>query len=111
MDWLEIVVAILSGLAACIPLVIKLVQYVEKAIKEKNWAVLLELVMSYMEQAEQKFEDGATRKEWVMAMIVNSAEQVNYNIDMEVVSELIDRLCDMSNVVNASTDEAEIANG
>ena len=109
MEWYEVVVAILSGLAACIPLVIKLVQYVEKAIKEKNWAVLLELVMSYMEQAEQKFEDGATKKEWVMAMIRNSADQVNYDIDMDVVSEMIDRLCDMSNVVNPPADEAQVA--
>ena len=82
----------------------------KKAIKEKNWAVLLELVMSYMEQAEQKFEDGATKKEWVMAMIRNSADQVNYDIDMDVVSEMIDRLCDMSNVVNPPVDEAQVAN-
>ena len=110
MDWVEIIIAILSGLAACIPLVIKLVQYVEKAIKEKNWSALLELIMSYMEEAEQKFEDGATRKEWVMAMIRNSAEQLNYDIDMQVVSDLIDRLCDMSNVVNPPADEASVAN-
>lgn len=104
MEWLELVVAILAGLATCIPLVIKLVQYVQKAVKEKNWAALLELVMSYMEEAEAKFQDGATRKEWVMAMIRNSAEQVNYDIDMNVVSELIDRLCDMSNIVNADAE-------
>ena len=107
MDWVEIIIAILSGLAACIPLVIKLVQYVEKAIKEKNWSALLELIMSYMEEAEQKFEDGATRKEWVMAMIVNSADQLNYDIDLDAVSAMIDRLCDMANVVNAAPQTEE----
>lgn len=104
MEWLELIVAILAGLATCIPLAVKLVQYVKQAVKEKNWGALLELVMSYMEEAEAKFQDGATRKEWVMAMILNSAGQVNYDIDMDVVSELIDRLCDMSNIINADAE-------
>ena len=59
-----------------------------------------------MEEAEKKFEDGATKKEWVMAMILNSAEAINYDIDMEVVSKLIDSLCDMSNKVNAPEEKA-----
>lgn len=107
MEWVDLIVAILAGLATCIPLVIKLVQYVQQAVKEKNWASLLELVMSYMEQAEEKFADGATRKEWVMAMVVNSADQLNYDIDLDAVSAMIDRLCDMSNVVNAAPQTEE----
>ena len=110
MDWVQIIKAILSGLAACIPLVIKLVQYVERPIKEKNWSPLLELIMSYMEEAEQKFGDGATRKEWVMAMTRNSGEHLNYDMDMQVLSDLIDRLWDMSNVVNPPVDVAQVAN-
>ena len=106
MAWMDYVSNILSGLAVCIPVVIALVKYVQKAIKEKNWSNLLELVMSYMEEAEKKFEDGATKKEWVMAMILNSAEAINYDIDMEVVSKLIDSLCDMSNKVNAPEEKA-----
>lgn len=106
MEWMDYVSNILSGLAVCIPVVIALVKYVQKAIKEKNWSNLLELVMSYMEEAEKKFEDGATKKEWVMAMILNSAEAINYDIDMEVVSKLIDNLCDMSNKVNAPEEKA-----
>ena len=31
----SLIVAVLSGLAACIPLVVKLVQYVQKAAQEK----------------------------------------------------------------------------
>ena len=106
MEWMDYVSNILSGLAVCIPVVIALVKYAKKAIKEKNWSNLLELVMSYMEEAEKKFEDGATKKEWVMAMILNSAEAINYDIDMEVVSKLIDSLCDMSNKVNAPEEKA-----
>ena len=59
---ISVIVAVLSGLATCIPLALKLVQYVKKATQEKNWAGLLDLVMELMEQAEKKFADGATRK-------------------------------------------------
>ena len=99
--WIKIIIAILSGITVAIPLVVKLVEYVQIAVKEKNWSQILELVMSYMETAESKFESGADNKEWVMAMIKASADTVNYDVDMDVISELIDRLCDMSNVVNA----------
>ena len=49
----QLIVAILTGLATCIPLAVKLVEYVKTATKEKNWANLLVLVMSLMEQAER----------------------------------------------------------
>lgn len=96
----QIVVAILTGLATCIPLVVKLVQYVQTAAKEKNWANLLGLVMSLMEEAEQKFDDGSTRKDWVMAMVKASANYINYPVDEDTLSKMIDSLCDMSKIVN-----------
>ena len=69
----SLIVALMTGLATCIPLAYKLVEYVKKATQEKNWAALLGLVVSLMEEAEQKFSDGATRKEWVMAMVQTSS--------------------------------------
>lgn len=100
MEWLDLVVSILAGLAAAIPLVIKLVEYVQKAIKEKNWNVILSMVMNYMQIAEEKFDNGAERKEWVLAMVTESAKTVNYDIDMTVISNLIDSLCSMSKQIN-----------
>ena len=105
MEYLDVILSIVAGLAAAIPLVIKLVQYVTAAVKEKNWNKLLDLVMSLMEEAEQKFADGATRKEWVMAMVQASAESINYDVDIAAISELIDSLCDLSKVVNPPADE------
>ena len=105
MEYLDIILSIVAGLAAAIPLVIKLVQYVTAAVKEKNWNKLLALVMSLMEEAEIKFADGATRKEWVMAMVQASAESINYDIDLAAISELIDSLCDLTKKVNAPADE------
>ena len=97
----SLVVAVLTGLAACIPLAVKLVQYIQKAVQEKNWGALLGLVVDLMEEAETKFDEGATRKEWVMAMVQTSAEYIAYPIDTAALSDLIDALRDMTNVVNA----------
>ena len=103
MEWVKYLVAVLSGLATAIPLVIKLVEYVQKAVKEKNWNKLLDMIMDLMKTAESKFNTGAERKEWVLAMVKASADTINYNIDMDAIGNLIDSLCSMSKVVNASS--------
>ena len=97
---INVVVAVLAGLATCIPLVLKLVQYVKKATQEKNWSGLLDLVMQLMEQAEKKFADGATRQEWVMAMVQTSAEYSSDPLDTQALSEMIDELVKLTNKVN-----------
>lgn len=94
------IISIIAGLGAAIPLVLKLIEYVQKAVKEKNWVQLLNLVMSLMAEAESKFETGAERKEWVMAMVTASAKEINYDVDMSAVSNMIDSLCAMSKQVN-----------
>lgn len=97
----SLIVAVLTGLATAIPLVIKLVQYVQKATQEKNWGNLLGLLIELMEQAEQMFDTGATRKEWVMAMAQTSAEYIAYPLDTAALSTLIDELVSMTRSVNA----------
>ena len=52
------------------------------------------------------FEKGADRKEWVMAMVKASADTVNYDLDMDKISDLIDSLCDMSKIVNGTSNTA-----
>ncbi len=106
-EWVNVIVSILSGLAVTIPLVCKLVEYVKKAIEEKNWGQLVTLIMGYMEEAEKKFATGAEKKEWVMGMVESTAATINYPIDMEVVSALIDQLCSMSKVVNGKESKAK----
>ena len=100
-EWVDLIVSILSGLVVMIPLVVKLIEYVGKATKEKNWPALLELITNYMEDAEQKFATGAERKDYVVLAIKASADTLNYEIDLELVSKLIDDLCAMSKKVNA----------
>lgn len=101
MKYTDVIVSILSGMAVCLPLLVKLVQYAAQAVKEKNWTRLLSLTMRYMAEAEIKFADGATRKEWVMAMLQASAKELNYDMDTDAVGRMIDKLCGMSKAVNA----------
>lgn len=101
MEWYEILVSILSGLAVTIPLVVQLVRYVEAATKEKNWGKVLDLVIDLMEQAEVQFDKGSDKKEWVLSMIEASASSLNYDIDLEQIGKMIDALCEMAKTVNA----------
>lgn len=108
MEWYEVIISILSGLVAVIPLVVKLIEYVKKATKEKNWNDLLKLVTNLMEQAEGKFDNGDERKEWVLMMVKASADTINYDIDLNQVAGMIDSLCAMTKVVNAPKVEEKI---
>lgn len=102
MDWVQVAVSILTGLAAAIPLVTQLVKYIQKARKEKNWSKMVDLVLNLMQEAEVKLTEGADKKQWVLAMVKASADTIDYEVDMEQIGNLIDSLCDMSRVVNAA---------
>jgi hypothetical protein len=109
-EWLNIVISILSGIAAVIPLVIKLVEYVKKSIKEKNWNEIVKIALDYMKTAETKFTDGATRKEWVIAMVKTSAKGVDYDLDDTAIaklSDMIDKICDAAKVINTTIEDKE----
>lgn len=105
MEWHEILISVLSGLAATIPLVIKLVEWVKKAIQEKNWNQLVTLVTNLMAEAEVKFDNGEDRRAWVLSMVEATAKTINYPVDIEQVGALIDSLCAMSKIVNAPNAE------
>ena len=107
MEIVELIIEILSGLIIVIPLVLELVKYVKKATVEKNWNNLIRLVMSLMATAEQKFDNGADRKEWVIAMVQASANTINYPINEKELSDLIDNLCALTKKVNVAIKEEE----
>ena len=69
MEWMQLIVSVLAGLATAIPLAIKLVEYVQKAVKEKNWGKVLDMVMKYMATAEEKFAPWSRRLPILLIMI------------------------------------------
>ena len=103
MSWVDIVVSIMSGLAVCIPLVVKLVNVVSTYVKEKNWSQIVAIVLDLMKEAETLFSDGATKKAYVMASVDSAAKSINYNYDevaKQKVSDMIDAICATAKIVN-----------
>ena len=104
MSWVDIVVSIMSGLAVCIPLVVKLVNVVSTYVKEKNYSHIVAIVLDLMKDAETLFSDGATKKAYVTASVESAAKSINYNYDevaKQTVSGMIDAICETAKIVNA----------
>lgn len=103
MDWVEMVVSILSGLVVLIPLVYKLVGMTTAYVKEKNWNQIVTMVTEYMVTAESMFQVGSERKTWVLEMLKTSAKISNFDLTDEnllKISELIDQICAASKKIN-----------
>ena len=90
--WTTIILPIISGLVACVPLVIKLVEYVQKVSKEKNWKAVVQLVLSLMKEAEKNYTNGAEKKEYVISSIKAMEDTLQYDIDEKAIGELVDSI-------------------
>lgn len=90
--WTNIILPILSGLIAAIPLVIKLVEYVQKARKEKNWGAVVQLALKLMAEAEQNYTNGEDKKSYVISSIKTMETTLQYDIDEQAIGELIDAI-------------------
>jgi hypothetical protein len=98
--WTTIILPIISGLLACVPLVIKLVDAIQKVHKEKNWKAVVQLVLKLMAEAEQNYANGAERKDYVMSSIKAMEHSLNYDIDEKAISELIDAVVTATKKIN-----------
>ena len=103
--WIEIIVAILTGIATCIPLAIKLVQVIKDAVKAKNWTPLMQLVLRLMTEAEANYSTGAEKKKYVLDSIEAIKGTLNYDVDMEAISAMVDSIIDVSKCINVKKTE------
>ena len=56
MDFIaEYLPRILVGIAVLIPLIIALIKYVKKAADDKNWNIIVKMVLDLMVQAEKDY--------------------------------------------------------
>lgn len=101
MDIVNLIVAIVSGIATCIPLVISLVKYIKEAAKSKNWSALMTLVIQLMTDAEKLFGTGAERKSYVLSKIKEMETTLNYDVDEAVVASMIDAVIEATKQINA----------
>jgi hypothetical protein len=97
---LELIASIIAGIAVCIPLVIKLVEYIKEAAKAREYQKLIKLVMKFCTEAELLFGDGKQKKEWVLHRVKEVADAMNIEMDMDAISLLIDDLVSASKLIN-----------
>ena len=102
MDIVNLIVAIISGVATCVPLVISLIKYIKAATKEKNWGKLVVIVSNFMAEAERLYSDGVSKKEYVINSVLAIAKTIDYPVDREMLGELIDNLVALSNKINVN---------
>lgn len=98
--WTTIILPIISGIIACIPLVIKLIEVSQKITKEKNWTVVMQLVLKLMTEAEENYETGAERKEYVLDSIKTVQNTLNYEVDLDAIGAMIDSIAKASKKIN-----------
>jgi hypothetical protein len=101
--YINLIIAILSGLVTAIPLVVQLVKYVKAAIQEKNWSKVMQLVLNLMTEAEKNYATGAERKEYVMDSIESIKDVLEYEVDMDAISAMIDAIVAASKTINTTT--------
>ena len=103
MKWIELLTAVIAGLVVCIPLVAQVVEAVREAVQERNWAMLIRIIMNHMVEAENAFDNGFDRKQWVMSQLDAAAKTANYNLTDDArqrISDMIDAMCAMAYTVN-----------
>ena len=100
--WVQIIIPIFTGLVAAIPLVIKLIEYVQKVNKEKNWKAVVQLVLKLMTEAEQLYENGAEKKAYVISSIKTMESTLQYDIDEKAIGALIDAVVAATKKINTN---------
>lgn len=101
-NWMNLIIAILSGLVTAIPLAIQLIKYVKAAVQEKNWSKIMKLVLNLMTEAEKVYSTGAERKQYVISSIESIKDTLNYQVDMDQISKMIDEIVKASKTINAT---------
>lgn len=99
-SYINLIVAILTGLAIAIPLVVQLVKYIKEAVRGKNYNNIMMLVMNLMVEAEKEYTNGADKKSYVLATIKSMEKTLNYDIDEEAIGVMIDNIVKASKNIN-----------
>lgn len=107
----QIIVAILVGLAVSIPVVVGLIRSVRQNVAEKRWDLLLKKVIAFMVTAEEQFKTGAVKKDFVLVMAKTAAEEIGVPFDEEKVGAMIDAMVELSKKINIPDETALSSNG
>ena len=101
MEWVNLIVSILSGISVCVPLIIALIQNVRENVNARNWSAIIKFVVNLMESAELMFETGAQKKDFVMSEISTIQKELGTDFEEEKIAKLIDAICLASKTINS----------
>lgn len=96
---IRLILEIGGGVLIAVPLIIALVYWVKKAIQEKNWKQLFDLVVAALVTAHKEFETQAEAEEFIKAMIRTTATEIGYDISDEDIGKLVDAIMAIISVV------------
>ena len=99
--WINIIISVLTGIATCVPVVIRLIQVVKDAVKAKNWTPLMQIILRLMSEAEKLYTSGADKKEYVMSSIKAMEDTLQYDVDEDTIGTMIDSIVLASKTINA----------
>lgn len=102
---MQYILTIVSGLAIAIPVVIQLVKHVKALVREKQWNQLVKEVLNFMVTAEEQFDKGSVKKDYVLVLAKTAAEEIGVDFDEKKIGDMIDAMVEMSKEVNAKKDE------
>ena len=97
---LEYVLCIATGIIVSIPVVVQLVKYVKKLAHEKQWNVLIKEMLGLMVVAEEQYEKGSVKKDFVLSMCRKLCADLNIEFDEEKVGAMIDAMVELSKQIN-----------
>lgn len=106
MNVVELIVELLTGLVVIIPMLVELIKYIKLSVKQKNWSNLVQLVLNLVQTAETQYETGAEKKQWVMSMVKSASDAINFDVEDETLSDLIDKIILATKTVNVNNEEA-----
>jgi hypothetical protein len=98
--WTTIILPIISGLVACVPLVITLINVVQKNSKSQNWTALMSLTLKLMTEAETLYKEGSEKKDYVINSIKALEKTLNYDVDIDKVDAMINSIVEATKKIN-----------
>lgn len=107
-EWIECAFIIINGLLVSIPLACKFYKVMKQLSKEKQWNVLMDILLELMKSAEKQFSEGAAKKAWVLNEIRVAAEKIDYEYDVvaeQKISDMIDKICEAAHELQKGVEQ------
>ena len=100
MDYYHNIVYILAGLIVVVFIGMQLFAKIKPYLTNGQWYIPVIQAIQFMAIAEDKFDNGADRKVWVMETLKEAMTKLNIECNYEAISNMIDAICRLSKILN-----------